>query len=246
MKKAGSWPGEEKLKYMKKVSKSIFVFRTALIVLVGLQIYISGFVEAQENAVPARGMFLVASRQIKDPLFMESVVLLLNTDESGAMGLIINKPSERSLSSIFPDMKKADRRKDRLYFGGPVGTNQLLILLRTKEKTKETTLILDGIAVSADQAVLMDALKKKKAGSDFRLYAGYSGWVTGQLEWEIKRGDWFLIAADAATVFNEDETKVWPLLIRKSQEIMVQTPFRIRDHAIVNGSYASLYASGSR
>lgn len=222
-----------------KVSKSISVFLTALLVLAGLQIYLSGFVEAQENAVPARGMFLVASRQIKDPLFMESVVLLLSTDEGGAMGLIINKPSERSLSRIFPEMKKADRKKDRLYFGGPVGTNQLLILLRTKEKAKDTTRILDGVAASADQTVLMEALKKKKAGSDYRLYAGYSGWVTGQLEWEIKRGDWFLIAADAATVFNEDESKVWPLLIRKSQEIMVQSPFRIREEATASGSYAS-------
>ena len=227
-----------------KVSKSIFVFPTALLVMVGLQIYLSGAAEAQESVTPARGMFLVASRQIKDPLFMESVVLLLNTDEGGAMGLIINKPSERSLSSVFPEIRKADRTKDRLYFGGPLGTNQLLILLRTKEKAKDTTRILDGIAVSADQTVLMEALKKKKAGSDFRLYAGYSGWVTGQLEWEIKRGDWFLIAADAATVFNEDESKVWPLLIRKSQEITVQSPFRIRDGAIASGSYTSLYAFG--
>jgi len=231
-----------------KISKNILVFPIALTVLTVLHIFLflSGTAESQESATPARGVFLVASRQINDPVFMESVVLLLSSDENGAMGLIINKPSDRSISSVFPEMKKTDSKKDRLYFGGPVSINQLIVLLRSKEAVKDTTRILEGIAVSADRTVLLDALKKKKAGSDFRLYAGYAGWVTGQLEWEIKRGDWFLIAADAATVFNEDESKVWPLLIRKSQEIMVQAPAGIRDETIVYVPSTLLYASGLR
>jgi putative transcriptional regulator len=206
-----------------------FMTGILLLLMVGLHGVWPDAAVSQETDAPARGIFLVASRQIKDPLFMESVVLLLNVDQSGAMGLIINKSSDRSLSGMFPEMRKADRGKDRLYFGGPVLPDQLLMLLRSKGMAKDSVLIINGVAVSTDRTVLLDALKKKRAGDEYRLYAGYAGWVTGQLEWEIKRGDWYLLPADAATVFHDDESKVWPALLRKGQEIMVQELDRNRE-----------------
>jgi putative transcriptional regulator len=230
---------------MNKVITDRLVIATVLLVMAGLPAIWPGAAGAQEKDAPARGMFLVASRQIKDPLFMESVVLLLNVDQSGAMGLIINKPSDRSLTSTFPEMRKTDRGKDRLYFGGPVHPAQLLMLFRSKGTAKNTVRILNGVVVSTDQSVLLDALKKKRAGEEFRMYAGYAGWVVGQLEWEIRRGDWYLLAADAATVFHDDESKVWPVLLRKSQEIMVQELDRGRDGMIAIGIYAPKYVSGT-
>jgi putative transcriptional regulator len=227
---------------MNRFDTDRLVITIVLLVLMGMQTIWPRAAASQETDAPARGMFLVASRQIKDPLFRESVVLLLNVDQSGAMGLIINKLSDKPLSGVFPEMRKTDREKDRLYFGGPVLPAQLLMLLRSKETAKDTVPILKGVAVSSDRTVLLDALKKKRAGDEFRMYAGYAGWVTGQLEWEIKRGDWYLLPADAATVFHDDESKVWPVLLRKSQEIMVQDLDGEPDGMPANGIYAPKFA----
>jgi putative transcriptional regulator len=229
---------------MTKLTTGRLASAIVFVVLMGLQAIWPGAAGSQEDDAPARGMFLVASRQIKDPLFMESVVLLLNVDQSGAMGLIINKSSDRPLSGMFPEMRKTDRRKDRLHFGGPVLPDQLLMLLRSKGTIKDTVSILNGVAVSTDRTVLLDALKKKLAGDEFRLYAGYAGWMVGQLEWEIRRGDWYLVAADAATVFHDDESKVWPVLLRKSQEITVKNPNRGREGMIAIRTDAPKHAFG--
>jgi putative transcriptional regulator len=55
-------------------------------------------------------------------------------------------------------------------------------------------------------------------GDRFRIYAGYSGWVSGQLEREVSRGDWHILQADAETIFNKAPSKIWPELIRRSPE----------------------------
>jgi putative transcriptional regulator len=166
-------------------------------------------------------MFLVADRQMNDHRFMETVVLLLSVDRSGATGLIINKPSDTSLSALFPGMRKTVRRKDRLYSGGPVEVKQLLMLLRSKKRKKYHAR--DQWRLPRDRPRRIAGCAETETGRRrVSSHAGYAGWTAGQLEWEIRRGDWHLVVADASTVFHDDESKVWPALLRKSEEIMVR------------------------
>jgi putative transcriptional regulator len=192
-----------------------------------------GNAASQETETLSKGVFLVADREMRDPRFREAVILLLSTDHNGAAGLIINKPTDSKLSELLPEMRKAELRKDRLYYGGPVGSNQMLMLLRSKGAIKDAVRVLKEVSVSTDRAVLLEAIHQKKAGDEYRIFAGYAGWAAGQLEWELKLGQWRLVAASAEMVFHDNVEKIWPVLIRKSEEIIVRERNRIDAYALL-------------
>jgi putative transcriptional regulator len=172
-----------------------------------------------------RGKFLVAGRNIIDPFFSESVVLLINYGEKGAMGLIINRPTEMKLSVLFPEVEGLEEA-DPLFFGGPVDRQRMMLLVRSGSGPEGALRIFDGIYMSASRAVLERMAGSSAPGESFRMYSGYAGWAPGQLEAEIARGDWHVVQADAETVFEKDPSAVWPELITLSSgmEVRMELP----------------------
>lgn len=163
------------------------------------------------------GKFLVASRQLDDPVFGKSVILLISYDASGAMGLIVNRPSKLPLAELFPKVRGLRRRSDLIYIGGPVQMDRLFLLLvppSPKVPHGRAVRIFGDVYLSAD----MDTFRKMAASGKarFRMYAGYAGWAAGQLESEISRGNWYLATADAATIFSEPPESIWPDLIQRA------------------------------
>jgi putative transcriptional regulator len=178
-----------------------------------------------ERARPASalesGKFLVASRKIIDPFFSRSVVLLISYGETGAMGLIINRPTEMRLSDLFPEVEGLEDGAP-LFFGGPVERQRVMLLVRTGSEPKDALRIFDGVYISASSAVLKQMAGSPSPGESFRVYSGYAGWARGQLEAEIARGDWHVLQADAGTVFDRDPREVWPELITHSSGMEVR------------------------
>jgi putative transcriptional regulator len=164
----------------------------------------------------AKGKFLVASRQLQDPNFRETVVLLIEYGLDGAMGLVINRPSTVKLATVFPDIKELKQRKDTIYVGGPVAVNQMLLLIRSSKVPEDATAVAPDVYISSSWKVL-ERLMKKKATKEqrFRLFAGYAGWAPSQLDFERTRGDWHVIKADAESVFSQNPSELWPELIRR-------------------------------
>jgi putative transcriptional regulator len=165
---------------------------------------------------PSKGKFLVASRKLLDPQFSETVVLLLEYHTQGAMGLIINRPTELKLSAVFPDIKQLQHLPDTIYLGGPVSKNQLLLLIRTADPPEDSRHIFEDIYVSSSQEVIQQMIETSTIGQRFRLYAGYAGWGAWQLDHEIWRGGWHVLQADAETVFDKSAPEIWPALIQRS------------------------------
>jgi len=164
----------------------------------------------------AKGKFLVASRHLQDPNFSQTVVLLLDYGMDGAMGLVINRPSNVKLATVFPDIKELKQRKDTLYIGGPVEVNKMLLLVRSSKMPEGATAVTPGVYISSSWKVLEGLMKKKATQEEhFRLFAGYAGWAPSQLDFERTRGDWYVLKADAETVFAEDPAEIWPELIRR-------------------------------
>ena len=164
----------------------------------------------------AKGKFLVASRQLLDPNFKETVVLLVDYGLDGAMGLVINRPSTVKLATVFPDIKELKQRKDTIYVGGPVDVNKMLLLVRSPKMPEGATTVTPGVYISSSWKVLENLMKKKENQDEhFRLFAGYAGWAPSQLDFERTRGDWYVLKADAETVFSENPSEVWPELIRR-------------------------------
>ena len=165
---------------------------------------------------PGLGQFLVASETLADPRFVETVVLLLQVNEEGAMGVVINRPTQLKLQEVLGDMEGVEDRSDTLFFGGPVGINQIFLLLRTSGPPEESKRILNDVYFSASRDLLQRIIHDGKGEEMVRFLAGYAGWGEGQLDQEILRGDWHVLPGDSETVFQMTPLEMWPALIRRS------------------------------
>jgi putative transcriptional regulator len=169
----------------------------------------------------SKGKFLVSSRQIGDPRFMETVLLLIQHDSYGTVGLIINRPTQLKLSDIFPDIKGQLKEEHFTYIGGPVAMTNIQFLIHPRSNPEESQWVFDDVYVSSSKTVLDDLIKNPNGNVKFRIYAGYAGWISGQLEQEVLRGDWHVMQADAETIFDKAPSEIWPDLIRASELIRI-------------------------
>jgi putative transcriptional regulator len=167
----------------------------------------------EDDSMPAAGMFLVARRALYDPFFAGSVVLLLEHGSHGTQGLIVNRRFHATLADAVPDLDGPEAERHRVFFGGPLGSHQIFMLLRNDEPLPRTQHIAANIYFSADREVLDNALTSGTPGTALRFYVGYASWGAGQLAHEIARGSWHLIAADPAVVFDAGSEQLWDRLI---------------------------------
>lgn len=163
----------------------------------------------------AKGKLLVAREQMIDPNFAESVVLLLEYGEEGAMGLIVNRPTEVSLSDVL-EIDGAERLAEPIYIGGPVARGRMMLLLRAPTSPEEAQRVFEDVHFSASKTLLERMVSRPAAEERFRVYAGHAGWAAGQLDSEIERGGWHIMPGDPDLVFSKAPTAVWPELIRRT------------------------------
>ena len=172
----------------------------------------------------AKGRLLIASRRLGDPNFAGTVVLLLSYDEHGAMGIVINRPTEIRLATALPDVTELRERPDRVFLGGPVSVNVMVLLIRSRGQPKSSQRVFADVYASGSRSALRKALGRTEKPARLRAFAGYAGWRPGQLEEELTRGDWYVASADVATVFDTPAQEMWPKLIdRFSGEWTKQT-----------------------
>jgi len=164
----------------------------------------------------AKGKLLIASPRAGGPYFYESVVLLLDYEPEGAVGLIINRPTEIDLARLLPDIEALRGRPDRAFFGGPVERERMMVLYRSSEPPPDSRPIVGEIHASGSFETLRKVAESGAAKSSFRAYVGYAGWGMGQLDGEVARGDWLIAPAEASAVFEMDSEKVWREFINRS------------------------------
>ncbi len=172
--------------------------------------------------LPGKGKFLVASRTLADPRFQETVVLLIGYDSGGATGLIINRPTKVSLAEMLPSVPGLKKRADVVYYGGPVELNRMLMLIRSGEKPEESDHVFGDVYVSGSRNTLERMIGSHKTAKQFRMYAGYAGWLPGQLDSEILRGNWLIVGADADSIFKKKSSEIWREFIRRGSAIEVR------------------------
>jgi putative transcriptional regulator len=164
----------------------------------------------------AKGKFLVASRRLNDSNFQETVVLLIEYGMEGAMGLVINRPSQVKLGTLFPNIKELKQRQDTVYLGGPVAVNRVLMLIGSPHTPQASIPIIQDVYLSSSLKELERLIKNAAEGERFRIFAGYSGWGPSQLDFERARGDWHVLKADAETIFAENPLEIWQELINRA------------------------------
>src|SRR5258708_25207226 len=133
-----------------------------------------------------------------DPNFREPVVLATQQEGAEATGVIINRPTDRSLAEMLPS-ERFKPFKEPIFFGGPVAPQGLFAVFQADRFSGAAVPMLPGLylAVVPDSA----APPLSNPPPKIRVCAGYSGWAPGQLPGELVRCYWVVVDADAATVF---------------------------------------------
>ena len=165
------------------------------------------------------GQLLVAMPQMQDHRFARSVVYLCaHGEDSGAMGLVINKHlGSLTMDELFRQLELEPPRLSRarpVHFGGPVEAGRGFVL-HTADYREEATLIVAGnIAVTATLDILR-AIGRGKGPRRSLLALGYAGWGPGQLDAEIQANGWLSVAADDGLVFDRDIAGKWQRAMTK-------------------------------
>ena len=174
------------------------------------------------------GVFLVAKRHLADPNFRETVVLVTQHGGGGPVGVIINRPTRLLLRSVFPENERLADSPEPVYFGGPVSPQLLVYAFRANDRPEGALTVLPGLHLSFNPTLLAELLHRANPTSALRVFAGYSGWGPGQLQHEVARGDWYMVRADAETVFSKDPGNIWGEMLRRATAKQAIAPARNR------------------
>jgi putative transcriptional regulator len=161
-----------------------------------------------------RGYLLISETELRDPNFFRTVVYLLTHDANGAMGLVINRPSESRFANLAENMENSPFADYQVFIGGPVDQNYLFAMhsgFPGNIKSDGAIEASPGIVFEPDFSVLTANYLSLDQNDDFelRFFAGYAGWAAGQLENELQRKDWVVLPASQELVFAEDSGRAW-------------------------------------
>jgi putative transcriptional regulator len=167
---------------------------------------------AAEPSTSVAGQSLVASPAIGDPRFARTVIVMVRHDREGAFGIVINRLfGESSLENLMQMLGEKDAAATgniRLFAGGPVQPEMGFIIHGANYHVPGTLAITDRLAVTASREILLD-IARGKGPQQSLLAFGYAGWGAGQLDGELKRGDWVVAPAEPKLIFEEDREKLW-------------------------------------
>jgi len=170
------------------------------------------------EAVLRAGQLLVATPRLVDPNFERTVVLLLDHDESGTLGVVLNRPSPVPVGEILEGWQQLAAEPGVLFHGGPVGTDSALAVASipaghdpVEDPVGFRRLFDDTGIVDLDTPteLLDDAISR------LRIFAGYAGWGDGQLVAEIEEGSWYVVPMEAGDVFGASPDGLWSRVLRR-------------------------------
>jgi putative transcriptional regulator len=161
-----------------------------------------------------KGTFLIATPDIDTGLFFRGVILLCEHNPNGSFGLLINKALELELPEEIINVNELNNPHIGIRAGGPVQTNQMMLLHTSDQIEQQTLQICDHVYLGGDLQFLQEAISDEK-GPYIHLCFGYAGWGTGQLEREFLDGHWFLYPASSDHIFQTPPDKLWQTLLRE-------------------------------
>ncbi len=162
-----------------------------------------------------KGRLLVATPNLGDPNFERTVVLILEHGEEGALGVVLNRPSDLDLAEPLPEWARAAAHPPVIFIGGPVAPSAAVCLARVIRGAAEGWEPVLGQLGTLD--LDSDPDETIAALDEIRVFAGYAGWGPGQLEGEIEAGGWFVVDADAADPLSPAPEDLWSAVLRRQR-----------------------------
>ncbi|SRR5579885_421918 len=197
-------------------------------VVLALSIAIVPALRAARETTPAASTapyFLVAIPGLPDPVFQQSVVLMLPSSGNLLVrGVIINKATTIPSTKLLPGIATL-KNPPGAYFGGPVGLTEPILFMRSAAPVRGMTRLFDDVYVTADSDSVVKFLRAGTPDAkEMRLFFGRAQWSTDQLHSEMQEGAWYSAPADAELLFSADPGRVWRILIERAQFHEVDVP----------------------
>jgi putative transcriptional regulator len=163
------------------------------------------------------GRLLVATPVLDDPNFRRAVVLLLDHNDEGALGIVVNRPLEVDVSVVLPVWQPYATAPGRLFQGGPVALDSALGVVAVPGDAEEPVGVkrIIGSLGLVDLDIPPEIIAGGVAG--LRIFAGYSGWGAGQLEGEIAEGAWYVVDAEPRDPFTDTPQLLWRQVLRRQR-----------------------------
>jgi putative transcriptional regulator len=159
-----------------------------------------------------RGKLLVASPSLVDPNFARSVVLITEHSEEGAMGIVLNRPSETAVGDVVPELADVVTAEP-VFVGGPVQPEAVVLLAEFTNPDAAAWIVVADVGLASAELDLEELPQAVRRG---RVYAGYSGWGPAQLEAELELDSWIVEPPLPAELFPDDPGTLWrDVLARK-------------------------------
>jgi len=161
--------------------------------------------------------FLIAMPTMADPRFSQTLTYVCEHNEDGALGIVVNKPTEMMLSSLFEQidvpLSNEELRRTPVHFGGPVQVDRGFVLHRPLGNWQSTLAVDDDVGLTTSKDVL-EAVARGDGPKDVIISLGYAGWSAGQLEDEIAQNAWLTVAADTEVLFDTPAVAKLPAAMR--------------------------------
>lgn len=175
----------------------------------------------------AQGKILVTPRNAPDPLFAESVILLVRYSSDGnAVGLMVNRRTTVPVSRALKEIPSAAKHAEPVYVGGPVELDTVLAVVRGTKAPEGAASVLGDIYLLMARSALEKALGQPDP-NNLHIYLGYCGWGPHQLENEVRVGGWYVFDRSEELAFDADPATLWTRMIARTEQQIVRLGFRM-------------------
>ncbi len=158
------------------------------------------------NGDSLKGSLLVATPALVDPNFRRTVVLVAEHGDAGAMGVVLNRPSETAVAEAIPELVSLAGHEEPVFVGGPVAVDSLLALAEVEEPDDPDELVVGRVAFVHHADV------PARRG---RVFVGYAGWSPAQIQAELDEESWIVVPAQPDDVFSEEPDELWSDVLRR-------------------------------
>jgi putative transcriptional regulator len=178
----------------------------------------SALAQGQDEAI-----ILIAHPAFRDLEYRQTVLIAAPAPNGGHVGVILNRPTRRSLGSLFPEHEPSKKVADPVYYGGPFSRGALVALVKADNAPGTGSVLLMKSLYLAFRANTIDHVIETTP-NEARYFVGYVGWRPGELKSEIERGLWTVQGADLETIFRKDTEGLWEELQQQSRRIRAGSP----------------------
>jgi putative transcriptional regulator len=172
-------------------------------------------------------MLLVAHPAFRDLEYRQTVLIAAPVANGGHVGVILNRPTRRSLGSLFPEHEPSKKVVEPVYYGGPFSRGALVALVKADHTPGAGSVLLMKNLYLTFRANTIDHVIETTP-NEARYFVGFVNWRPGELKSEIDRGLWSVMGADLDMIFRKDTDSMWDDLLQQTRRIRAQAPRDLR------------------